>query len=289
MADVAVSNRDSYRETMTYSTDEDFEELYELLSNAKERYSSVWATLVHTVEPNVAREANRRFVNWRFDQGSPGMAIIGKPGPPEREDFYQNYEDVSEEQIYLWRQTPDLWREEIYDREGRLKEAEVYGGRNGPRWTYERDNPEKPNNAIYMPRIPEEQPADTRFSYMFDPSEDYFSISFWDGVEASKTGRKDSVSGRPCIEVLAQTISWGYPPDIFQAFDASSEGATDHLLLVDAEVGTILRVASRLDGKEFRVAEVTEIVYDERFPEDTFRLKLPGVEFERHDVPDYEK
>lgn len=140
-----------------------------------------------------------------------------------------------------------------------------------------------------MPRIPEEQPADTRFSYMFDPSEDYFSVSFWDGVEESKTGRKASVSGRQCIEVLAQTISWGYPPDIFQAFEASSEGATDHLLLVDAEVGTILRVAARLDGEEFRVAEVTEITYNERFPEDIFRLELPGVEFEQFDLPPHEK
>ena len=140
-----------------------------------------------------------------------------------------------------------------------------------------------------MPRIPERQETDTRFSYMFDPSEDYFSISFWDGVEASKTRRKADIAGRQCVEVLAETISWGYPPDIFTAFEASLEGATDHLLLVDAEVGTILRVASRLDGKEFRVAEVTEISYDEEFPRNTFRLELPGVEFERFDLPDYEK
>lgn len=49
---------------------------------------------------------------------------------------------------------------------------------------------------------------------------------------------------------------------------------------MDAEIGTILRAAARLDGREFRVAEATEIAYDERFPEDTFRLELPGVEFE---------
>jgi hypothetical protein len=34
-------------------------------------------------------------------------------------------------------------------------------------------------------------------------------------------------------------------------------------------------------GREFYVAEVTEIFYDEKFPEDTFRLDLPGVEFKR--------
>ncbi len=70
------------------------------------------------------------------------------------------------------------------------------------------------------------------------------------------------------------------PPLPLNAYNASSEGATDHLLLVDAEMGTILRVAARLEGGEFRVAEATEIAYDERFPEGTFRLELPGVEFE---------
>ena len=47
------------------------------------------------------------------------------------------------------------------------------------------------------------------------------------------------------------------------------------------EVGTILRAAARLEGREFWVAEVTEIAYDEEFSEDTFRLEVPGVEFRR--------
>ena len=243
-----------------------FEDIYELLSGAKERYSSVQAKIVHTVNAAVAKQANRRFVDWRFDQSPSGMVILGKPGPPERRDFYNEYADDSEEQIHLWHRRTNLWREEIYDSEGRLKEAEVHGGKNGPRWTYDRDDPEQEYRAVYMPRIPESQETDTQFSYMFDPSEDYFSISFWDGVEASKTGRKASVSGRQCVEVIAQTISWGYPPEIFQAFEAFSEGATDHLLLVDAEIGTILRVASRLDGEEFRVAEVTEIFLQRGIP-----------------------
>lgn len=58
------------------------------------------------------------------------------------------------------------------------------------------------------------------------------------------------------------------------------EGTTDHVLLVDVEVGTLLRVAARLDGREFRVAELTEVSYDDRFPKGTFWLRLPGVELE---------
>lgn len=33
-------------------------------------------------------------------------------------------------------------------------------------------------------------------------------------------------------------------------------------------------------GREFRVAEVTEISFDQGFPEDTFRLEVTGIEFE---------
>jgi hypothetical protein len=32
-------------------------------------------------------------VDWRFKGREPGMGIIGKPGPPEPEDFYHEYED----------------------------------------------------------------------------------------------------------------------------------------------------------------------------------------------------
>src|SRR3712207_4559150 len=109
---------------MAGSTDDDFEELHELLSRAKERYHSVRATIVHTVDAAVAREANRRFVDWRFDQSSPGMAILGKPGSPEREDFYREYE-APEEVVRLWHRRPDLWRVERRTAERHLRECEV--------------------------------------------------------------------------------------------------------------------------------------------------------------------
>lgn len=70
---------------------------------------------------------------------------------------------------------------------------------------------------------------------------------------------------------------------IFNGFHAP-DGTTDHLLLFDSETGTVLRAAARLEGREFYVAEVTEISYDEKFPEDTFQLKIPDVEFKRAEV-----
>lgn len=249
---------------------DDFEELYELLSKAKERCRSARASVVHKVDGRLAKEANRRFVDWRFDGREPGMGIIGKPGPPEPEDFYHEYED-SEEWFYLWHRRPDVWREERRSPDGQLRECEVYGGIGGPRWIYD-----PPEWAAYIPRIDEQQGRDIRFAFMLDPSDYFFHETFWDGTTVHKTGRGAAVAGRECVEVRADTVSWGYPPDVL----SSSEGTTDHLLLVDAEIGTVLRAVARLEGREFRVAEATEVAYDETFPEETFRLEIPGVEFE---------
>jgi hypothetical protein len=116
---------------------------------------------------------------------------------------------------------------------------------------------------------------------MLAPSEEVFRYALVDDATIhKKTGRRATVAGRDAFEVRIGTISWGYPPSIFKGFYAP-DGTTDHLLLVDAEVGTILRVAARLEGREFYVAEATEITYDETFPENTFRVDLPDMEFRR--------
>jgi hypothetical protein len=112
---------------------------------------------------------------------------------------------------------------------------------------------------------------------MLDPSEELFYNSLRDDATVHKMGRMTTVAGREALEVVVGTISWGYPPIVFRDFYAP-RGTTDHLLLVDAEVGVILRAAARLEGTEFYVAEVTEVAYEEEFPDETFRLELPGIE-----------
>lgn len=112
---------------MTRSTEDDFfEEFFNLLSKAKYRYHSAHATVVHTIEAALAKEANRRFIDRRFDQDNSGMAIIGKPGPPERKDFYHEYDD-SEKWIYLWHRRLNLWREERRTPEGNCASARSMG------------------------------------------------------------------------------------------------------------------------------------------------------------------
>jgi hypothetical protein len=78
------------------------------------------------------------------------------------------------------------------------------------------------------------------------------------------------------VEAEAEAISWDYAP-----LEPFQEGADDYLLSVDAEVGVILRLASRLRGEEFDVFEVLDIAFDEALAEGTFRLELQGVEFEQ--------
>ena len=240
------------------------------------------ATLTHTVVGSVAEESKRRFVDWRFRQrGGSGLGLLRTAeerrahGPDVPEDFYLEYGDA-ERELRLWHERPDRWREEIRALDGSLDRCVVFGGARGPRWVYD-----PPETTIYDPAFSEPWPRDdpyTDFSFMLDPSEELFYFALLDDATVYKTGRRDVVAGREVVEVRVETISWGYPPMIFHGYRAP-EGTTDHLLLVDAEVGTILRAAARLEGREFFVAEVTEVAYDEEFPEDTFRLDLPGIEF----------
>ena len=60
-------------------------------------------------------------------------------------------------------------------------------------------------------------------------------------------------------------------------------GADDYELVIDAERGVLLRLASRFGGRAFDVTEILDIDFDEALPDDTFTLQLPGVRFEVKD------
>lgn len=259
--------------------DNDFEEIRELIFEAGERCRSVSATVTYTVHANVAQEASRRFVDWSSAHGG-GFGILrenaGAWRRPTREDFYRAYED-SERTVRLWHERPDRWREEWHAPDGSMLRCVVFGSARGPRWVYE-----PPHTAIHDAVLSEPWPREdpyTDLSFMLDPSEDLFFYALLDDATVHKTGRTARVAGREAIEVLVTTVSWGYRPAIFHDYDAVMEGTTDHLLLVDAETGTLLRVAARLQGREFRIAEAIEVAYGGRFHEGTFRLEVPGVEF----------
>jgi hypothetical protein len=266
-----------YREAVDTGEHDDFRELSSLLFGAKDRYRSARATISYTVVGAVAEESNRRFVDWRF-ANSGGFGLEREDGGEwqrrPREDFYRAYEDT-ERVVRLWHERPDCWREERRTPKGALLGCVVAAGRHAPLWIYE-----PPETAIHVPSVPERRDPDPLLAFMLDPSEEDIYYSLVDDATLRKTGRRTTVAGREALEVEVGTVSWGYPPRLFRGF-WFPEGTTDHLLLVDAQVGTILRAAARLEGREFWAAEVTEIAYDEEFAEDTFRLEMPGVEFRR--------
>ena len=55
-------------------------------------------------------------------------------------------------------------------------------------------------------------------------------------------------------------------------------GADAHDLMVDAERGILLRVASEIDGEPFAITEVEEVAFDEPFGPETFAIELPPGE-----------
>lgn len=178
-----------------------FQEPFGLLFGAKNLYRSARAIVSYTVDGAVAEESNRRFVDWRFAQGNPGMGIIGKPGPPQPEDFYHEYEDL-QWTVRLWHQGPDRWREEWLESEGTHRRCVVAAGRHAPLWIYE-----PPGTAIHVPSVPEVREPDPELSFVLDPSEEGFFCALWDEATVRKTGRTTTVAGREALEVRAETIS----------------------------------------------------------------------------------
>ena len=88
----------------------------------------------------------------------------------------------------------------------------------GPRWVYE-----SPETAIHDPASAEEwlnQDPYTDLSFRLVPSEDPFYYALLDDTIVHKTGRRATVAARDAMEVLVETISWGYPPSIFHDFTA---------------------------------------------------------------------
>ena len=111
-------------------------------------------------------------------------------------------------------------------------------------------------------------------SHEFDPRVSHLEL---DALELRPTGRA-RVAGREAIRVSAvKPGGWEYPPEPLWW------GADDYELLVDAERGVILSLASRIDGRAFDVTEVLDVAFDEAFPEETFVLQLPGVSFDATD------
>jgi hypothetical protein len=216
-------------------TTDHFHELSGLLFGAKDRYRTVRATVRHRRRGSLATEAESRYVEYGFRHG-----ILSNLDPPFHEPRYRNYGDL-EEISRLWHERPDRWRQETDLADGSGTTYRVADGK-GPWWFYQ-----PPDWADYSPTNDGEFSPDMELSSLLDPYEIRYSL---DDCDLRIVGRTELL-GRETIEVEAKAISWGYAP-----IGPFWDGADDYLMSVDAEVGVVLRLASRLRGEECDSFEV---------------------------------
>lgn len=242
--------------------DDDYREISNLLFRTEDRYRTARATIEHRRQGMLATEAINRYVEYGFSHG-----ILSNFDPPYHVPRYREYGDL-EENTRLWHERPDRWRQETESSDQPGITYRVANGQ-GPWWFYQ-----PPDWADYSPANPNgEFSPDEEFACLLDP----FRVRY--GFECTlKIVGEAYVTGRNTVEVEAKAISWDYAPH-----GPFWDGADDYLMSVDAEIGVILRFASRLRGAECDSFEITELVFDETFPEDTFVLDLPGIDFERID------
>ncbi len=90
------------------------------------------------------------------------------------------------------------------------------------------------------------------------------------------------VLGRPALGVRATPLPEDPEGHWHGSLHGLGSGADAYDLIVDAEVGVLLRSEAFLDGEPFKVLEMHEVVFDAELPPETFVLEAPGGEpFER--------
>lgn len=246
--------------------DDDFDTVSDLLFGAGERYHTVRATIEHRRRGSLATEAERRYTEYGFSHG-----ILSNIDPPYHVPRYQTHEDL-EETSQLWYEWPARWRQETESSGQPGTTYRVADGK-GPWWFYGVLEGTY-RVAHYSPlNLRGEFSPDKELACLLDPSRER------NGFECTvRIVGEARLLGRKTVEIEAEAISWDYAP-VRPFWD----GADDYLMSIDAESGTIPRFASRLNKEEFEVFEMTDLTLDEAFPDGTFSLDLPGVEFEKID------
>lgn len=247
------------------------EDLSGFLLGAKHRYRTARARIRRIINGALATESARRFLDWRIANMPPRGGFFYLYATDEEHETspeydppgYEEHEDLAESSR-LWHEPPGRWRQETYAASG--TEYEASDG--GERWTYD-----PAFGAHYTDRNYGASRGHPGLAFLLDPEKIGYEIG--DSGPCRELDRGAPVAGRETRQLLVPSESWYHPAHIL------ADGANDHLLSVDAETGVILRAAARLGGEEFHVVEAMEIHFDERLPDSTFRLDLPGVKFRR--------
>lgn len=251
-------------------------ELLELLHGARRRYRSVRGTLRHWWRMSLSEEARERWELTMREAGeahgsSFAVAVSMGEGPPREPP------DRQERVVRFWSEPPARLREEA-----EIMAPERYEHvtvRDGKRWwTYSPDW-----GAISNVGADDEAGAMSAgtggelWQLLVDPAGWIPGLDFEAGVEVDLLGRR-------AIRVRATSrVSSGSDPFVFRG--QLPVGADGYELLIDRERGVVLRAAALLDGEEFWVCELEQLVFDEEFPPETFVFHPPpGEEIHGPDI-----
>ena len=246
------------------------EGVLELMHSAPERYDSVRAALRYRGDGPTIKVVRERF--WYSEAG---RRTFGESTEPPEDISHPEPDGPFGWRCRIWRVDDHRWRQEL-ELPGGGVEIQVSTGRMRTRGT-----PEGPpgTSELWQRRVgargTDDDPGwlsatDTFWTmYPFDPA-GFASID--DELERLDLEAEESVSwaGREAVRLRGLPVEeWKYPPEPLWW------GADEYEAVVDAERGVLLRIACRLDGKDFDVLEVEEIYFDEQFPEDVFTSREP--------------
>lgn len=111
-------------------------------------------------------------------------------------------------------------------------------------------------------------------TYPFDPDGPGIH-SFANKLELQVNGTTTK-AGREAVRLIGKTgPAWNWDTDDDRDPEPLAWGADEYEFLVDAECGVLLRCASRLNGADFHTLGITEIHFDEQFPENVFTSRAP--------------
>ncbi|CAN5823103.1 hypothetical protein BH20ACT14_BH20ACT14_10570 [soil metagenome] len=250
-------------------------ELLELLHGARRRYRTVCGVLRHSWRMSLSQEAHERWERAMREAGhARGTAyarmMAVSEGPPAEPP------DRQEQIVRFWSEPPARLREEA-----ELVAPERYEHvtvRDGERWwTY---SPEW--GAVSNVGAGEEAESMSvgggeLWQALLDPAGWIPALDFEPRGEVDLLGRR-------AVRVRAT----GREPSDSDAFMFRGQlpvGAEEYDLVVDRERGVVLRAAARLEGEEFWVCDVEELVLDEELPPETFVFgPPPGEEVRSPDI-----
>lgn len=235
----------------------DSEKLDQLICEARERFHTVRATITQYGDQRVRAEASRRF-----QASSIHEEIFGRSESEEldREASVPLEYDHFGRTIRVWWEKPYRVRQEIDLPDGSGTEYKVVDDE--AMWAY---GPGHELEHFFHEGV---KPGILEFEVkaMLDPSGgsgldilmryDLQSEIVDKTWHAGRETLRVEAKAKGDLDFLPEPLWWG----------------AEYEFLVDSERGVILRMANKLDGKEFDVLEFLEVSFDEALPDSVFRL-----------------